>query len=276
MKNLILLVALNLVGTTAFSKILDLRSGEETSLDVISESGNIFVLGEFHYNSKIQEAQANTIEGITNLRKSEHFDVGWEFLNVDQYDEIMKSFERFISDEISAKEFITEFLGPYDRNESYEALFKPLKLRRGNLIPLNLSRSIKRPVSQGGIEALDPRYMPEDFQLGSQEYYDRFVEAMGGHGGMQIDNYFAAQSLVDNTMAASLLKYREGDISFLVCGSFHSDYNHGVVEELNRRSNASIVSIKFIDGAGLEKEDIDKMLYSDRYGSVADFAIILP
>lgn len=273
---MILAILFLLQAAPGVAQILNLHTGEVAGMDELAAAGDVFVLGERHYEPKIQKAQAGIMTGIMAEMGGGAFDLGWEFLNTDQGEEIRQGWEEFLAGSLTGEAFLNRFTGTYEGNTSYLALLDVARAHGSGIIPLNLSRSIKSQVSRGGIEALDPQYLPVDYQPGSQAYYERFMVAMGGHGDAAMANYFAAQSLVDNVMAASLLEHRQQDTSFLICGSFHSDYGHGVVEELNRRGNAAVVSVRFVVTTGLADSQVREMLYSEAYGPVADFAILLP
>lgn len=278
MKNIkLMILTMLLCHQSAYGQIYNLSTGQESSVEELSHQGKMFIFGEYHYNSKIQNEEARLMSEIVKFRALEsQFDFGWEFLNSNEGELVKKSYKSLLTGDINSSEFLDLLLGSNPDNKNYEVLVDTLKKDRGNLIPLNLSRDIKRQVSRGGIEALDPEYMPEDFQMGSEDYYDRFIEAMGGHGGEMVDNYFAAQSLVDNIMAETILANRKHELSFLICGSFHSDYNDGVVAELLRRGNLSITTVKFIDRNGMSDKEIEDLLFHEHYGRIADYAVIIP
>ncbi|SMF52865.1 ChaN family lipoprotein [Pseudobacteriovorax antillogorgiicola] len=271
---IVTLMCLGLFSSTGMARIIDLNHGKEVSLGDLASEGPIFVVGEQHYTDEIQKATAKLIAGIVRSQKNQNsFDFGWEFLNIDQKEQVNMALKRYWNKETSTKEALGELLGPYEGNQSYGVVLEAIRRLNGSVIPLNLSRSIKSQVSQGGMEALDPEWLPQDFALGSLSYYERFLDAMGGHGGAQVDNYFAAQSLVDNTMAKELLAERQFPLSFLLCGSFHSDYRHGVVEELERRSPFNPTVITFVSDHGQTTAEIISELQDERYGLRADFAV---
>ena len=278
MKKIILLTISLIWGSSLYgdTKFIDLSNGNTVDIETIAAEGDIFVMGETHYNRPIQTAQAAFLSEVVQLREAQkNFDLGWEFLNVDQYEFVNAAYKDFANNKMSTGQFLQKLLGEYEGNISYEVILEELKRLEGGLIPLNLSRPIKRQVVKGGITALDPQYLPKDFQLGGNLYYERFIEAMGGHGGPSLDNYFAAQSLVDNVMADTLESYRQFPLSFLICGSFHSDFFDGVVAELYRRSQAAVVSIRFLDVTNMTEDQVQNTLFDQSYGEIADFAVLV-
>ena len=180
MRRSLFYVYLILISELLYGKIIDLETSREVAIEDMAVAGDIFVLGESHYNPKIQNAQARIMAAVSEVRGQDSFDFAWEFLNTDQKTLVAEAYQSFLRGKLSSSEFLTKFLGENPDNESYAVLLELAKSTNSSLIATNLSRAIKRQVSQGGIEALDPRYLPNDFQIGSTDYYERFVDAMGG------------------------------------------------------------------------------------------------
>ncbi len=239
------------------------------------------VLGEYHYSETIQKAQSEMIKNVVSINdKAGKFTVGWEFLDYTNQEKIKNAFLEYKNDELSDDNFLRALFGensnPAD-NATYLHIMKETKNLNGDFIGLNLPRSLKKLITTNGLEALDPQYVPANFELGGANYYERFAETMGGHvTEAQMKNYYAAQCITDSVMAEQLQKESLYDLTFTIVGSFHTDYNDGYVAQLKRTADLPIVTVKFIDTTELTQEEIDSFKIDDPlYGPIADFIFFL-
>ena len=122
---------------------------------------------------------------------------------------------------------------------------------------------LARTGGYGELRSLDPKSRrlfdlpPADHDFGG--YEDRFRREMGGlHDDGDGADYFAAQTLWDATMArsAALAFRRYGGPVVLLAGSFHGDYDGGLVQ-LMRRRGLDVLTVSLIpaDAARLRPED---------------------
>ena len=141
----------------------------------------------------------------------------------------------------------------------------------------NLSRDEKAPVVSGGLAALDPKLLPPGFKIGGPSYLERFTEVMSGHATPeQITNYFAAHSLVDDSIAYHLYQDSMTSLNFLVIGAFHSMYSDGVVARLKERNGTSkIANIEIIDSSDYTVQEIEDFYLNDKYGDRADYIVFV-
>ena len=236
----------------------------------------IIILGEKHNTPAIQLAQSEIMNNAVKAKHAENlFITAWEFLNYTDQDNINTAYKNFVSGKIDALSFLQETQGTTN-NKSYIPILETTKALKGQIIGVNISREAKDPVVKGGIEALDPKYLPPDFAMGSLEYHQRFVEIMDGHSPPEtIENYYAAQCLTDDIMAYTLHKYFNTPLLFLITGSFHTDFFQGVVNRLYIRNNKSVAVIRFIDASDYDEaelnETLPKILYDKTYGTIADY-----
>jgi len=106
----------------------------------------------------------------------------------------------------------------------------------------NIPRYLARRVARKGLEDVARELLaPREVLAEPGPYRERFVQAMGGHGGMQdavMDRVYASQCIKDEAMAESIADHLEREPGTLVVhwvGKFHSDYHLGTVENLLRR-----------------------------------------
>ncbi len=255
-------------------KIVDVAQDRVLTQNDLAEAlsdVSVLVLGEKHGTPSVQAAQAEAIR-LAAWDLSGDFTVGWEFLDHTARDLIAENFGRYARGEIDARGFLKATQGN-DNNQSYIPILETVRLLGGSLIGVNLSRAQKAPVVAGGIEAADPALIPPGFEMGGATYFERFVEAMGGHAPERtLRNYFAAQCLTDDVMAHQLA-LSAARLRILVTGSFHADFFDGAAKRLAfRLPEARSVTIRFVDAADYREGEIPELLRDPRYGPIADYA----
>jgi uncharacterized iron-regulated protein len=251
------------------------RSMEFSELTERLASYDLIVLGEKHNTAKVQLAQAAIIEDVV-LKSLQMFDVSWEFLNASSSWKTAEVFDRFVSYEITALEFLTETQGP-GQSTHYAPILDVIRAQGGNLRGVNLSRAEKAPIVKGGISAADPALIPDGFEMGGPNYFARFEEAMGGHATPeQLKNYYAAQCLTDDVMAYRIVHGSRVPLKFLIAGGFHTDYRDGVVRRIEARApGVRQIVVRIEDAADYLTSEIPAFFHDPRYGDRADFVILV-
>jgi uncharacterized iron-regulated protein len=136
----------------------------------------------------------------------------------------------------------------------YATDYKPLVdlaiSRNLPVIASNVPRPLASEVSKNGLEALaakpanEKAWFAADLQCpaGDDEYFVRFLEAMGTHPDATAVKFYFAQCVKDETMAESIAQsYAAGSIGgkrplvVHVNGAFHSDFHLGTVSRTQRR-----------------------------------------
>jgi uncharacterized iron-regulated protein len=287
MKILMCLLALFLLMMAAISvaragqknvpgKIVKSSTASEISLEELAKEisgANIVVLGEEHYSLPIQASQARIIKALVKASGAKgNFTTAWEFLDAADQKFTDHIYKQLRLGNIDAYDFLDELFGEAS-SLSYAPIIGATNDLGGRLIGVNISRLQKRPVSQKGISAADPKIVPPGFALGSKRYFERFKEGARHHAqnDTQLKNMFDAQCLTDEVMAYNLLADK-AKLKFLVVGSFHSDFYDGVVARLQARSPGSkIVNIRFMDVSEYREDEIPAILHSLQYGRLADY-----
>lgn len=275
-----LVLALLISSTSAVSKITDVyktSSAEYITFDkfisIIPATGHI-VMGEFHNDPLIQNAQSEIIEKKVLFEKLPgDFSVMWEFLNYTEQEKIQTEFRNLETNLISAKEFIIATAGK--QNLTYAPIFSATANLGGKIAGINLPRSLKQAVVKGGIEAISPEYVPTNHYAGGEAYLSRFVAAMGGHVPEEkIQRYFLAQCLTDSVMAHQINLNHTSPLNFVIAGSFHTDFYDGTVVRLKNIYN-NVVTLKIINKNNLSQEGLNEIISGDpTYGVFADYIIV--
>lgn len=261
-------------------KIVNIKNQKEISRADFVEmlaANNIIVLGEKHYTEKVQTEEGRIIYDVVTFAKKENqFSTSWEFLNASSQQTTSFLFNQVINHEITSIDFLLKTQG-FKGASVYAPMVETTAILGGQLFGVNLSREEKAPVVEKGLGALDPKLLPPGFKLGGGNYLERFSEAIRDHATPeQINNYFAAQSLVDDMAAFHLNIDSRFNLKFLVIGSFHSQFNDGVVARIkDRMPEEKVVNVEIIDCSEFSEKELGAMQINVKYGIRSDYAIFV-
>lgn len=237
------------------------------------------ILGETHYQDDIQAAQGTFINEAVRVHGLENnFTVAWEFLNYPDQTKLEEQFALYTVGQTTFVEALKPFFGKNsERHKVYEPLFASAALHGGKMVATNAPRAWKSKIVQGGLQGLDPQYIPSNMERGPKEYYERFLAVMGNHAPAdKIENYFLAQSYADAVMAKSMVDLSVGDMTFMAVGHFHSDFDHGLQSYLNKLTNRPVVHVRMVDFKGLSETEREDILKGDAtYGALAPWILIV-
>lgn len=254
------------------------RDITENELNHTLPAEAIFVLGEQHYDENILQKHADLIYTLSSLRrKQRRVTLGWEFLEYDNKN-IEMAFEKFSKKEITEEELLKQWFPEAKdpmKNQPYLAMVKTLARFGGQIVSTNATRETKKELMNRGRRALAAQDQPSVWLEESAQYFERFKEAMGGHADPDtIKKYFLAQHYTDAIIAHKLVRKSRNRFMFLVIGSFHSDYNDGVVRALKAYPDKNVVSFKMVNSDKLSDEEIEELKTPHpTYGPIADFLV---
>lgn len=237
------------------------------------------VLGEYHYNPAIQKLEGRIISKYVKATQSENaFTLGWEFMNYPDQEKIAKGFEEYKKGSIDFANFIKiPFPNNSETNMVYMPMFRITAKLGGDVVATNAPRKWKSVITAGGLSSMSPERIPPNFELGGDNYFERFKVVMGNHvPANKIKNYFEAQSYTDNVISWAMLNYSKEELNFLVIGSFHSDYNDGVVPLMKKKFSYPTLNLKLVDESKMTEEELKEMLAGHpKYGALADYIFII-
>lgn len=237
----------------------------------------IILLGETHYEQSLTNAQGQFIEKVVTHKNAEgNFSTAWEFMDYPRQNEVEMIFNSFVSGEITSDELLTGVfpgVSP-EQNRVYLPLFDITKKYQGTMLATNAPRLWKRIIVQDGIDALDSEFIPLNMRRGSDDYFQRFVEAIGGHGDpSSLEGYFMAQSYTDAVMAEQLYRQTKMDLQFMIVGYFHNDYDHGLPWYLKSLTAREVINVRMVLKGQENVEDLKKE--HPKFGYVADYLLIV-
>jgi len=242
---------------------------------------DVVIVGEQHDDPNTHRLELAVLEGL--FRRRVPLVIAMEMFERD----VQEAMDRFLSGAITEEQFLKE-ARPWPR---FATDYRPiLEFARAHHIPVvasNVPRRIATDVSKTGMSVIDG--LAGDRRLAARElqcptsgaYYDRFVEAMGGHPPsgdpkaadiqQKNDRFYLAQCVKDETMGESIAEAFEknaGQHATVVHfnGAFHSDYAQGTAAAALRRlpgRRIAVVSVLPVADLDREKPDADDLKIGD-------------
>lgn len=280
---------MNLVGTLILSIIwvlnsvavpLGYYSGDRLmaeSLASISSQvkpGMVILIGEKHYNEVAQQGQMEILRAIR--KKGLTVSVGMEFISYVSQGPL----DLYRQGQMEESDFLNQInWGPNSFNYYREQILFPLASEGGETRAINASRQLTGKVAKTGLQSLtteEKALLPPQFQLGREVYKKRFIDASHHLPNQQItDNYFAAQSIWDDTMAWQTVQFLSKNphhVFVIIVGEFHVQYGGGLADRLRARGVNAILSLSQVDHKDYSDEELEKeTIPHPEYGSRADF-----
>ncbi|OKH19193.1 ChaN family lipoprotein [[Limnothrix rosea] IAM M-220] len=227
---------------TDSQEIPDLPPMPEQSIEPLATADVVF-LGELHDSERDHAAQLQIIQEL--YARNPDLVIGMEMFQR-PYQAVLDS---YIAGEITEAEFVEQ--SEYEKLWGFPwELYAPImRFARENKIPvlaLNAPGETVSRVARGGVEALtaeDMVHIPPVSELDlSNNNYRNFVQGAFGahsaHGNFNFDNFFTAQVIWDETMAATIADFRilnpERQVVVLA-GQGHVIYGYGIPDRVERR-----------------------------------------
>ncbi|MCP4882206.1 MAG: ChaN family lipoprotein [Flavobacteriales bacterium] len=232
--------------------------------------------GEYHTNPISHWLQLEMSKSFYEIMGEKLFFGAEMFENGNQLviDEYLKGFYK--EDKMLAE--ITQLWGNY--NTDYRPLMEFAKEKNLRFIASNIPRRYASMINKKGMAALK-ELSPEALAMigpDLEKYFDPTVKAyaemadmMGGHVPPNMLNIQTAQASKDATMAHfSLQNYSSGDFLFHFEGSYHSNYDQGIIWWINKiQPGLEIASITTVTGSEWEE------MTDEEKETIADYIIVV-
>lgn len=242
------------------------------------QPGEVILLGESHATSGQEPKDQNQQVVLLNALLAEHnnVSVGMEFITYTA----QAVLDSYLNQNLSQDDFIKQAGWGSNPFEAYRSqILLPLQ-GQGWTYGINSPSHLTRFVSQNGLAQITPeldQLLPPYFELGSPLYKERFLEQLSylSHHGMNLENYFEAQSIWDDTMAWQISEIMSKDpqqILVVIVGQFHVMYNLGLPARLKARGLNNIKSIVQMSVySDLNGSELRSLINDPKYGVIADF-----
>jgi uncharacterized iron-regulated protein len=221
----------------------------EAMLADLTRADVVFV-GEQHDDPNTHRLELAILEGL--LRRRVPLVIAMEMFERD----VQETIDRYLAGTITEEQFLKD-ARPWPRYATdYRPVVEFARVHHIAVIASNVPRRIATDVSKTGLSVVDA--LGGDRRLAARElpcptsgsYYDRFVQAMGGHPPsgdpkaadvqQKNDRFYLAQCVKDETMGESIADAFDRNAGQRVTivhfnGAFHSDYAQGTAAAARRR-----------------------------------------
>ena len=259
-------------------RVYDTRRGAFTDFEsMVSElaRAKVVLVGEQHDDAGTHRLEQALMSGLRRRRLAPA--VSLEMFERD----VQGTLDRYLSGAIGEPEFLRDSR-PWPRYATdYRPLVEMAKREGWPVVAANVPRRVASAVAKSGQPALeqlspsDRLLVARDLQCPHDAYFERFAQAMNGHGGdtktatapppaaapgpaaaaaptadqrAATDRYYWSQCVKDETMAESLARAvsdradRTGPIVHFT-GAVHSDFGAGTAERTRRRLTGRQVAV---------------------------------
>jgi len=250
--------------------------GSERFLNELLYS-DIVILGEKHDNPSHHDNQLAIMKAISNYSP---ISVGLEFISWTEQD----LFDKYLRGELEEEAFLEAINWGSIPFSFYKPLVETAISSGGSAYGINAPSWLTHKIARKGLNSLsdeDALYLPPDFTLGTELYFQRFKEVMENFNHplpeLTLRNFFAAHSVWDDSMAFHTLNNnRKSGPFFIIVGNFHVEYKLGLPDRLKNRTNENytITSIVQVDATDMSEEEIlEFTLPHEDYGMAGDYII---
>ncbi len=247
----------------------------EKMIKDLAESDMVF-FGEYHQNPISHWLQLEMSISFFEIKGDKLFFGAEMFENGNQL-----VLNEYLADFYPEKKMLPEITQLW---KNYKTDYKPLvefaKENKLRFIATNIPRRYASMINKKGIDALK-ELSPEALAMigpDLEKYFDPTVkayaemaDAMGEHVPPNMLNIQTAQAAKDATMAHfSLKNFNKGDFLFHFEGSYHSNYNQGIIWWINKVQPG--LTIKSV--ATVMQEEWDEMTDEEK-ATIANYTIVV-
>jgi len=224
-------------------RIIDLKTGRVLTLEELADrlsAVRVVFLGEIHSHAAQHRHQLEIIRKLH--ARDPRLAVALEVFARPHQDLL----DLWVNGQLGEEDFKKKVQGrilDLDTFEVYFPLFQWAGETRTPLLALNAPRSMVAKVAASGLAGLseeERQAVAGDLRFGPEAYRRRVATAFSRHAAKNLDHFFAAQVVWDETMAETLAGYLTSPSgrdrrAVVICGNEHVIYGYGVPERTVRR-----------------------------------------
>jgi uncharacterized iron-regulated protein len=241
----------DLSGSFPEGTIISAKLGKPVSLDeVLTDLNNcrITYVGEKHTDAAHHKIQLEILQAV--FKQNSNLTVGMEMFD-HSYQEVLDQWSAGLLDQ---KEFIQKV--HWYANWRYDfALYKDIlefiKENRLRLVGLNIPNHIPPKIREGGIQSLrddEKKHLPAQLELSNtshRDYVQKVFEAHGHHfkGEVEFDNFYAAQVVWEDGMAAAIAENLNNDVMVVLAGNGHIQFKYGIPDRAYKLTGTAFTTI---------------------------------
>jgi uncharacterized iron-regulated protein len=225
------------------------RSGEKSPAVSQSDAefwhgvavADVIYVGEMHGDRGNHEYELDLIRGM--IRRGVRFAVGWEMFDRGQQTDLDRFDQHKLAlDDLVAQTGFQKSWGRY--SPLYAEILRTTSRAKIRNIGLNAPSSLAHQIARGEpLSSGEADEIPKDFTIPAGAYQN-FVQMLGDHPGMQendLSRFFAAQNLWDQTMAKTILEFRQKYPKtklLVLTGRDHVKGGFGIPNYVSQKSSA--------------------------------------
>ncbi len=281
-----LLILSCMTGVKEYS-IYDTSAGKKISLNRMASQlaeYDIIIFGEYHDNDVIHRLQAELLPLL--LRNVSDLTISMEMFERDTQIFI----DQYLEGAIEEEEFIEMSRAWPNYQTDYRDIIEFAREERIPVIAANVPRRYAADVNRYGLKVLteipdtERVYLAEEVIITEDSYKEKFFDTMKTLSHMDIgnrdeledrlNNLYAAQSLKDDTMAESIVNFKQRVPETRVIhftGDFHSRGRLGMVTKIKERNP----DLKIGTISPYLSDADSRFRFQKDYSNIADFIIVL-
>ena len=239
-----------------YSPVMGIRPESAACLDEIIRDITdvpLIYVGEGHTFYEDHKVQLQVIKRL--YESGRKIAIGMEMFQISG----QGSLDDYLSGETTEAEFLktSEYYKRWKFDyHLYREIIEFAKEKAIPVVALNQIQEIIKKVSRGGLDALngeERKNIPEDMDMSDGEYKKRLTMAFRQHSGsmsINLDNFYQAQILWDETMAHSVDRFLMENPDYqmvIIAGSGHIAYGSGIprrVYRLNGKKYVTLLNVK--------------------------------
>jgi uncharacterized iron-regulated protein len=212
------------------------------------QNSRVIYVGETHTSQEDHRIQLEVIQAL--FQKYPNLAVGMEMFD-HSYQEVL---DQWSAGKLDQKDFIQK--AHWYANWRYDfALYKDIltfiKDNRLRLVGLNVPNHIPPKIREGGIESLradEKNHLPPQMDLSNtthRDYVKKVFDAHGHHfkGEVEFDNFYAAQVVWEDGMAAAIAENLKNDVMVVLAGNGHIQFKYGIPDRAYKLTGAAFTTI---------------------------------
>jgi uncharacterized iron-regulated protein len=202
---------------------------------------DVIYIGETHSDPGSHEYELDLVRGM--IRRGIRFAVGWEMFDRSRQADL----DRFAQHKLSLNDLLTQtgFEKSWSRySPLYAEILKTTGKAKIKNVALNAPSWLAHKVARGEqLSSTEESEIPKEFTVPAGAYQN-FVQLLGDHPGIQegdLSRFFAAQNLWDQTMAKTILEFRQKYPKtklLVLTGRGHVKGGFGIPNYVSQRSSA--------------------------------------
>jgi uncharacterized iron-regulated protein len=219
----------------------------EALLEDIQNSRVIYV-GESHTSMESHRIQLEVIQAL--WQKFPNLLVGMEMFD-HSYQAVL---DQWSAGTLAEKEFLQKV--HWYANWRFDfALYRDIlnfiKDNRLRLVGLNVPNYIPPRIREGGVESLretEKKHLPPQMDLSIAAHRDYVQEVFDKHqhhfrGEVEFDNFYAAQVVWEEAMAAAIAENLKDDVMVVLAGNGHIQFKYGIPDRAHKLTDEAFTTI---------------------------------